>query len=49
MGPMPIEPDGVCGGAPQQRDLQWLGFARIRNLLLELDVQLKGVNLGWVT
>lgn len=42
---MPIEPAGVCGGAPQQRDLQQLGFAGVRNLLLEL----KGVNLGWVT
>lgn len=48
-GLMPIEPAGVCGGAPQQRDLQQLGFAGIRSLLLELDVQLKGVNLGWVT
>lgn len=32
VGLMPIEPDGVCGGAPQPRDLQRLGFAGIRNL-----------------
>lgn len=42
---MPTEAAGVCGGAPQQQDLQQLGFAGIRSLLLEL----KGVNLGWFT
>lgn len=49
MGLMPIESDGVCGEAPQQQDLQWLGFTGIRNLLPALDAQLKGLNLGWVT
>lgn len=49
MGLMSIEPAGVCGGAPQQQDLKQLGFAGIRNLLLELEAQLKGLNLGWAT